>query len=165
MLLYRRHQEPVFRFALYLSGSREIAEEVTQELFLGLLEEHERYVASLGALQAYLIGAARNLIRQRSRRTAREEPHRQVTDPAAPPLDRLVREEELDSLRSAIQSLPLNYREVVVLCDMEELSYEEAALRLGCAVGTVRSRLHRARAILLAKMQRQTGQKRERCPA
>jgi RNA polymerase sigma-70 factor (ECF subfamily) len=68
----------------------------------------------------------------------------------------LQRAQDLLRLRQAILSLPTNYREVVVLCEMEELDYEETARRLHCAVGTVRSRLHRARAILLAKMRRQT---------
>lgn len=63
--------------------------------------------------------------------------------------------ESLDTVgrvRRAISTLPENYREVVVLCELEEMSYEEAASALGCPVGTVRSRLHRARAILLEKL-------------
>ena len=55
-------------------------------------------------------------------------------------------------LRQAVATLPGKYREAVVLCDLEEMSYEEAALALGCPIGTVRSRLHRARAILLEKL-------------
>jgi RNA polymerase sigma-70 factor (ECF subfamily) len=56
-------------------------------------------------------------------------------------------------------SLPANYREVVVLCDLENMDYAQAAQHLGCAVGTVRSRLHRARTILGAKLRNG-----ERCP-
>jgi RNA polymerase sigma-70 factor (ECF subfamily) len=59
----------------------------------------------------------------------------------------------LDALRRAVLSLPLRYREAVVLCDLQETPYAEAADALGCAVGTVRSRLHRGRALLAAKMQ------------
>ncbi|MGA8367530.1 MAG: RNA polymerase sigma factor [Candidatus Acidiferrales bacterium] len=55
-------------------------------------------------------------------------------------------------VRQAIGTLPENYREVVVLCELQEMSYEEAASALGCPVGTVRSRLHRARAMLLDKL-------------
>ena len=55
-------------------------------------------------------------------------------------------------VRQAIGTLPENYREVVVLCELQEMSYEEAASALGCPVGTVRSRLHRARAMLLEKL-------------
>jgi RNA polymerase sigma-70 factor (ECF subfamily) len=60
--------------------------------------------------------------------------------------------QRVDALRRAIMNLPLRYREVVVLCDLEEISYADAAEALDCAVGTVRSRLHRARGLLAAKM-------------
>jgi RNA polymerase sigma-70 factor (ECF subfamily) len=60
--------------------------------------------------------------------------------------------EAAERLRQAVAKLPGKYRETVVLCDLEEMSYEEAAVALGCPIGTVRSRLHRARAILLEKL-------------
>src|SRR5271167_3520167 len=60
--------------------------------------------------------------------------------------------ENVNRVRQAIATLPENYREVVVLCELDELSYEEAAAALDCPVGTVRSRLHRARAILVEKL-------------
>lgn len=62
-------------------------------------------------------------------------------------------QETVTRVRKAIASLPENYREAVVLCDLEEMSYEEAAAALGCPVGTVRSRLHRGRAILVEKLE------------
>jgi RNA polymerase sigma-70 factor, ECF subfamily len=68
------------------------------------------------------------------------------------PLDDLSRTETIESVRRAVLALPERYREVVVLCDLQEMSYLEAAEVLGCAVGTVRSRLHRARALLIEKM-------------
>ncbi len=159
LILYRRHQGPVFRFALHMSGRRETAEEVTQETFMTLLSE--RYDHKRGALQAYLIGVARNqvrlhLARNRSLRLdAMEEPSRSGSDL----LDGLAKQQELGTLRNAILRLPPNYREVVVLCDLEGVAYAQAAQQLGCATGTVRSRLHRARAILGAKLR-----KGERCP-
>jgi RNA polymerase sigma-70 factor (ECF subfamily) len=60
--------------------------------------------------------------------------------------------ETVGRVRQAIATLPENYREVVVLCELEEMSYEEAAAALECPLGTVRSRLHRARALLLEKL-------------
>src|SRR5204863_10076094 len=69
------------------------------------------------------------------------------------PLVDLTSGEELEALRRAVLSLPLKYREVIVLCDLQEMSYEDAASSLACALGTVRSRLHRARALLTCKMQ------------
>jgi RNA polymerase sigma-70 factor (ECF subfamily) len=156
LVLYRRHQGPVFRFALHMSGSRQIAEEVTQEVFLGLLSARGRYDAERGSLQAYLIGVARNYVRGHQRRESVLAPF---------DADYLAEESpdraDLLALRKALLTIQPKYREVIVLCDLEELSYEEAARHLGCALGTVRSRLHRARAVLLRKMQG----RRESCPA
>lgn len=166
LALYRRHQGVVFRFALHMSGCRETAEEVTQEVFLAMLAEARQYVAERGPFQAYLIGIARNQVRRQLRHArvmaaerfeARTEPEGNSGEQL---LDELSRAQELNALRAAILSLPPNYREVVVLCDLEGVEYAQAALQLGCAIGTVRSRLHRARSILEAKLRR-----RERCPA
>lgn len=170
LLLYQRHQGPVFRFALHIGGNREIAEEVTQEVFLGLLSKNCGYDAARGSLQAYLIGAARHHLRRQTQSAAAMPDDPRAAESAPLPanmsVDELVREQDLANLRCAILSLPLNYREVIVLCDMEELDYAEVARQLACAVGTVRSRLHRARAILLEKMRRhQTTSKREACSA
>ncbi|HLH05582.1 MAG TPA: sigma-70 family RNA polymerase sigma factor [Bryobacteraceae bacterium] len=150
VMLYRRHQGAVYRFALHMSGSRETAEEVVQEVFLGLLGRSSQYDAARGSLEAYLIGSARNQVRGRLRQAAAL----QIAIPLDVPGPDLEREQDLAKLREAILSLPPNYREVLVLCDMEEMSYEAAAERLRCPVGTVRSRLHRARALLLAKVRR-----------
>jgi len=72
--------------------------------------------------------------------------------PVASARDEFSSLETIGRVRQAISTLPGNYREVVVLCELEEMSYEEAASALGCPVGTVRSRLHRARAILVEKL-------------
>jgi RNA polymerase sigma-70 factor (ECF subfamily) len=168
LVLYRRHQGPVFRFALHMSGNREIAEEVTQEVFLAMLAGARQYVSQQGSLQAYLIGVARNQVRRQLRHhranAAVDGERGELRDESGERLlDELSREQELGALREAILRLPPNYREVVVLCDMEGLDYEQAAAQLSCAVGTVRSRLHRGRAILQAKLSRKWG--REECPA
>jgi RNA polymerase sigma-70 factor (ECF subfamily) len=75
-------------------------------------------------------------------------------------LSGLTQNERIESLRKAVLTLPPAYREVVVLCDLNELEYAEAADVLGCAIGTIRSRLHRARTLLIEKMRAD-----ERCPA
>ncbi len=74
------------------------------------------------------------------------------------PLGDLTRAESVEKLRQAVLALPPHYREVVVLCELHEMSYVEAAEALGCAVGTVRSRLHRARAMLAEKMRGRAAQ-------
>jgi RNA polymerase sigma-70 factor, ECF subfamily len=66
--------------------------------------------------------------------------------------DEFVSQENVSRVRHAIATLPENYREVVILCELEEMSYDDAAAVLDCPVGTVRSRLHRARALLLEKL-------------
>ena len=67
-------------------------------------------------------------------------------------LSSAMRKEKIDAVRKAILSLPEHYREVVILCELQEMSYAETAHIMNCAVGTVRSRLHRARAILTEKL-------------
>jgi RNA polymerase sigma-70 factor, ECF subfamily len=159
MTLYGRHQGPVFRFALHMSGSRDTAEEVTQDVFLGLLSGLRRYARERGSLQPYLIGMARNHVRRYLKQTAASPPAdaRQFLPDEGP--NEGV-DQELALLRAAILKLPSNYRETLVLCDLEGLDYAQAAAHLGCAIGTIRSRLHRARAILASKLRA-----RERCPA
>jgi RNA polymerase sigma-70 factor (ECF subfamily) len=153
--LYRRHQGAVFRFALHMCGQVETAEEIVQEVFLALLSANG-FDAASGSLQGYLIGAARNMIRSRARHAWRFVEAEPAT-PGGELLDALSKEQELHDLRLAILSLPPNYREVVALCDMEGMDYAQAARHLDCPLGTVRSRLHRARAILAAKMRKRVG--------
>jgi len=59
----------------------------------------------------------------------------------------------MDQVGGAVLDLPAEFREAMVLCELEELSYEEAAKMIGCPIGTIRSRLHRGRALLLAKLE------------
>ncbi len=157
LILYRRHQGPVFRFALHMSGNRDTAEEVTQEVFLAILAQADLYVADRNPLQAYLIGIARNQLR-RQLKEARGRIDRVELDAGLRSgsgghlIDELSRNQELTALRKAILSLPPAYREIVILCDLESIDYAAAASQLSCPVGTVRSRLHRARAILQAKL-------------
>ncbi|HET6961402.1 MAG TPA: RNA polymerase sigma factor [Terriglobia bacterium] len=159
-VLYRRHQGPVYRFALQMSGSESVAEDVTQEVFLALMRESFRFDSSRGSLAPYLYGVARNQVRRHLERGKFQVPLDEDSDdasfepPAASgdPLGDLTLREGLSALRQAILTLPLHYREVVALCDLEEMSYEDAARNVGCAVGTIRSRLHRAHALLIQKL-------------
>ena len=158
--LYRRRQAGLFRFALHMSGSMPVAEDVTQEVFLALLREDCGYDPARGTLSGYLYGIARKLVlRHLDRGRANVVLDTDSDDYAQPelavlddPLLDLTRREGIDALRRAIQALPRRYREVVVLCDLEEVDYADAAVALGCPIGTVRSRLHRARGLLLEKL-------------
>ena len=154
VLLYRRHQAPIFRFAWHMSGRRELAEEVTQEVFFSLLSQRNSYVEQRGAFQGYLIGIARNQVRNQLARERVRVPDLLDEGDRGQLVDSLSVDQEVEGLRRAILSLPAQYREVVVLCELENLDYATVAEQLGCAIGTVRSRLHRARALLGAKLQK-----------
>jgi RNA polymerase sigma-70 factor (ECF subfamily) len=165
--LYRRHQSSVFRFALHMSGSIGVAEDTVQDVFLILMREAGNYDPARGHLGAYLYGIARNYVLRRLAKDRSLVPIQRCggdngdanglapgTEPAASgdPLSELTRNEMIESVRFAVLALPPRYREVVVLCDLHELSYVDAAAALDCAVGTVRSRLHRARKLLCEKL-------------
>ena len=148
--LYQERQGAVYRFALHMTGSVTVAEDVTQETFMALLTQGARYDAARGTLAAFLYGIARNLVMRRLDK-GRDLP---LEDSAGGEdlLDDLTRRETIEHVRRAVLSLPPVYREAVVLCDLGDASYEEAAGALECPVGTVRSRLSRARAMLVQKL-------------
>lgn len=149
--LYRRRQGAIYRFALHMSGDGAVSEDVTQEVFLALLKGGGRFDPSRGSLLSFLYGIARNLV---LRRIEKKLPEELAEEPAADDdvLDDLTRRETIEAVRSAVLSLPTQYREAVVLCDLEYASYEDAAAALDCPVGTVRSRLSRGRAMLAQKL-------------
>jgi len=152
-LLYRRTQGGIYRFAYQMSGSAAAAEDVVQEVFLTLIREGHKYDIRRGTFRAYLYGIARNNVaRLKSRKS---EAAKDLEDPASPadgPLEAATRDEEIRAVQNAVLALPAHYREAVVLCDLQEASYAEAAEALGCAVGTVRSRLHRGRELLAERL-------------
>jgi RNA polymerase sigma-70 factor, ECF subfamily len=163
ILLYRRRQGSVYRFALQMSGSATIAEDVTQEVFMMLMREAANYEAERGSVAAYLYGIARNFVLRRIEKERRfvslveeaEDGEFQTSDHFVTlddPLGDLTRSETIEAVRQAVLALPPRYREAVVLCDLHEMSYSEAAGALQCAVGTVRSRLHRGRCLLAEKL-------------
>ncbi|MGO9641424.1 MAG: RNA polymerase sigma factor [Candidatus Acidiferrales bacterium] len=158
--LYREHKTEIYRFALHMSGNHSIAEEVTQEAFLALIRDPERFDPTRGPVLAYLFGIARNHVRrafERDRRILPSNGDRSLDDlpapsPTAAEGDRSDAAERIERVRKAVLSLPASYREVVVLCDLQQKSYVYAAEQLDCPVGTIRSRLNRARALIMAKL-------------
>jgi RNA polymerase sigma-70 factor, ECF subfamily len=174
---YRRHQGPLYRFALHMTGKPEVAADVVQETFLALMRDANRFDAARGTPAAFLFGIARNHVHRIFEKESRFVPladlealpssghhngngngngHRSHApaqliefDPAQG-----AREENhaAQQLRGAILTLPEHYREVVTLCDLEGKTYDEAAALLECPVGTVRSRLNRARDVLMQKL-------------
>ncbi|HMJ23144.1 MAG TPA: RNA polymerase sigma factor [Terriglobales bacterium] len=155
--LYRRYQSRVYRFSLQISGIRHVAEEVTQETFLALIHAPHKYRTERGPLLLYLFGIARNLAWKNARRDrlfAALDDHRELPVFYVPDLaNDLARKKQVLQVRHAILSLPRKYREVIVLCCLQELSYEQAATVVGSSIGTVRSRMHRAKQLLLRKLE------------
>ena len=174
---YRRHQGGLYRYAMHMSGSPQAAADIVQETFLSLIRHAGKYDAEKGNPAAFLFGIARNHLRKLydkesryislsdelssglssdgARHSAQSNGNGHVPVMFAPPetiQEGLEREQISELLRDAILTLPDHYREPVTLCDLEGKSYGEAAALLDCPVGTVRSRLNRARSMLLDKL-------------
>lgn len=166
--LYDRRQARIYQFALRMSGSPVVAEDVTHDVFIELMRDARLFDSSKGSVAGYLLGMARHRVLRRLERERRfvsisdsEERNGESSQKSederfmaeGDPLGDFERNETIESVRQAILSLPEHYREVVVLCSLQEMSYEQAAEVVGCPVGTIRSRLNRARAMLIEKLQ------------
>jgi RNA polymerase sigma-70 factor, ECF subfamily len=154
--LYRRRQRDVYRFALHMTGAADLAEDVTQEVFMVLMRKGSEYDQLKGSVNAFLLGVARNYVLRRLRQeryfVSIDDAVGDTASGEAGASETLTRTEAMLTLHKAVLNLPAHYREAVVLCDLQELSYAEAAAVLGCAIGTLRSRLHRARTILIERV-------------
>jgi RNA polymerase sigma-70 factor (ECF subfamily) len=152
--LYRRHHADICRFAAHMCGSNAAAEDIVHDAFVAVIDSAWRYRPGRTTARLWLLGIARN----HARRARAVRPTLSLHDEAqtgaaelaieVDPVGDLDRRRHLEALRRAVTALPVRYREAVVLCDLHELSYVDAATTLGCAIGTVRSRLHRGRALL-----------------
>lgn len=174
---YRRHQGGLYRYAIHMSGSPEAAADVVQDTFLTLIRHAGKFDEEKGTPGAFLFGIARNQLRKHHEREGRYVPlsdelggglshewsagqahsNGNGRSPANPIhaegiLEGLERSEMVEQLREAVLTLPNHYREPLTLCDLEGKSYFEAAALLDCPLGTVRSRLNRARSMLLDKL-------------
>jgi RNA polymerase sigma-70 factor (ECF subfamily) len=164
--LYERLKSNVYRFALHMTGSASLAEDVTQDSFITLVEEGDKFDESKGQVLSFLLGIARNFVRRAYRSAARVAPlvteNEQgeevelALESTHDTVAEVLRGETVDLVREAVQSLPVHYREVVVLCDLCEITYAEASAQLHCNIGTVRSRLNRAHNLLAKKLETRT---------
>jgi RNA polymerase sigma-70 factor (ECF subfamily) len=165
-VLYERLKSNVYRFALHMTGSASLAEDVTQDSFITLVEEGGKFDASKGQVLSFLLGIARNFVRRAYRSASRIAPlvteNEQgeevelALESGQDTIADVLRGETVDLVREAVQSLPPHYREVVVLCDLCEMSYAEASAQLDCNLGTIRSRLNRAHNLLAKKLETRT---------
>jgi len=160
--LYDRLQGGIYRYALRMTGSPATAEDVTQEVFLSLIRDRCDYEPGRGKVKSYLYGMAHHRLMRRLQRErnfvsldANESDGEFAMDHLAhhdPFLD-LERDEVVELVRQAVLSLPSHFREVIVLCYLQEMSYADAGEIIDCPIGTVRSRLARARALLVSKLE------------
>ena len=159
--LYRRHGATVYRFAFLWSGTSSVASDVAQETFIHLHTRGGDFDGSRGELRPWLLGIARNLVRrQLSARHAEtptdfDDPDTLLPesagidpDPRSDPLQALLGDEANRELHRLIRRLPSHFRDALVLVDLQEHSYADAAAICGCEIGTIRSRLSRARGLL-----------------
>ncbi len=154
LLLYERHRTPVFRFACRMLGSVQPAEDVTQECFLSILRRPDAFQAERASLRTYLCAIARHLalkqLRKRGQETLLDDPPDDATSaawsaPAEDPLRSAMEDETAGAVRRAVLALPPLQREAVVLFEYQEMSLADIALVCDVDVGTIKSRLHRAR--------------------
>jgi RNA polymerase sigma-70 factor, ECF subfamily len=168
--LYQRHGAALLRFGLAMSNCRQTAEDIVHDTFVEILRHPVRFDPSRGSVIAYLFGIARHRMSRVARITQRDAgtplsgdddgydlESSRLNTAALESLqdvgDELDRVRDIERVRTAVFDLPRVHREVIALCDLEELSYATAASILGCPIGTVRSRLSRARALLATRLE------------
>jgi RNA polymerase sigma-70 factor (ECF subfamily) len=155
--IVREHSTRVYRLAYRLTGNRHDAEDLTQEVFVRVFRSLSTYTP--GTFEGWLHRITTNLFLDQARRRQRirmdamgEDGDRYPATGAGP--ERAFEHDNLDvDIQRALDELPPEYRAAVVLCDIEGLSYEEIAVTLGIKLGTVRSRIHRARARLRVSLE------------
>ena len=152
--LYGRRRDDVYRFAYALTRSRSCAQDATQDVFLSVLENAGRFDPAKGSVRAWLVGCARHIVIDRLRRDSRRTGEASDGAGACDNEQRVLTDQRLARLHAAIARLPPEYRDALVLCELAELTYAEAAAVLDCPLGTVRSRLHRARSLLAAALRK-----------
>ncbi|SPF56213.1 Transcriptional regulator, Fis family (fragment) [Candidatus Sulfopaludibacter sp. SbA4] len=140
---FHRHKDVLYRFAYRMTGSGAAAEDTVQDTFLVLWRRPEAYDPGRGALRAFLLGIARNLLLKRARDERSYDP---LVDESSicPPID-VVGLERAQIVARAIQALPPLQREAVILAEYEEMTLEEIARATEAEIAAVKSRLHRAR--------------------
>jgi len=153
LALYQKHQSPLYRYALRMTGSPWAAEEIVQEVFLLLIREPHKYQSERGELGAFLFGVARNRVMKHLEKTPRElsldvmnsdgSTWREPEDPLTPMMI-VEKAERIERVRDAVLGLPAEFREAVVLCELEEMSYEEMSALTGVGVSALKMRVKRA---------------------
>ena len=148
--LFARHHRRLYGFLVRLTGDRDAADDLVQDVFLRLLRFRESYRED-GQFVPWLFRIARNLAAVRSRDSRASIPldgsERDASDASAT-LEQLIHTEDHQQLERALAALPLSQREVLLLRGVEQMSHREMATALRCSEAAARVRLHRALAAL-----------------
>nr|WP_141781543.1 RNA polymerase sigma factor SigE [Nocardioides albertanoniae] len=151
--IVEKHSDRVYRLAYRLTGNRPDAEDLTQEVFVRVFRSLDTY--SPGTFEGWLHRITTNLFLDQARRKQRirfdalsDERASRLTSNGPTPDVAYTDQRFDDDIERALATLPPDFRAAVVLCDVEGLSYEEISEILGAKLGTVRSRIHRGRAML-----------------
>lgn len=160
--IYRRESASVYRYALALSGNPAWAADAMQDAFVSLAARPQGFDPMRGTLGAYLAGIARHALMQRWREPGAPEPDTELaTDEAQPsPEELLVRAQDQAQVWAAIRRLPWPQREALVLVDLQQRPYAEAAAIAAIEINTLRTRLHRARLRLAQDLNASRGEQR-----
>lgn len=169
--IYRREAAAVYRYALGLCGNPGWAADATQEAFIVLATRPHGYDGARGSLGAYLAGVARHALAATWRAVKAEDPLQDEGEPddaaagglaAAPsPEDLMVRAQSGAQVWAALRRLPAPFREALLLVDLQERPYAEAARIAGIELNTLRTRVHRARLKLAAMLNASAGEAHE----
>jgi RNA polymerase sigma-70 factor (ECF subfamily) len=150
--LYKKYAPDVFRFALYLTGERSEAEDITSETFVRAWTSPEEI--RVATVKGYLFTIARNLYRQSWRKKSRHVAlNEDMRDPAASPETRAAAGAELQAVLAGLQQLPEEDRAALLMRANEGLSYEEISQAMGLSLASVKVKIHRARLALLKMRQ------------
>ncbi|WP_035359825.1 sigma-70 family RNA polymerase sigma factor [Edaphobacter aggregans] len=147
----------LYSYALVLTRNQAEAADLVQETYVRAMQAMERLAADSN-IKGWLLTILRNVWLNQVRRRRHgpqmiqtefgDDVASSLIEPSKGPHDLYVSKIEVEQVRAAIQELPLQFREVILLREYEDLSYQEIAIVLGCPIGTVMSRLGRARAKL-----------------
>jgi RNA polymerase sigma-70 factor, ECF subfamily len=167
--LVARHTRKVFGLAYRFVGRVDEAEDLTQETFVKVYQNLERYRDSDGSFPTWLMTVARNQAidhyrrrkEERLRRTDEPDGMDSLSSPEEGPLLSLERQERVELVRGGLRALPVDLREPLILCDLQGLPYEEAAAILHVPLGTVKSRINRGRLELAKRLMRRRAELKE----
>ncbi|HRH40589.1 MAG TPA: RNA polymerase sigma factor [Pyrinomonadaceae bacterium] len=158
--VYQRLRDSIYGFAFRMLADEAAAEDITQETFMFLIENPTKFDPERGALHPFLCGVARNLVLHHLRKRERQREDFSEFDEfietqdetSLNPLEILLESELSDFVNECVASLPQTQREVIILREMQEFTYEEIAAITDADLNLVKVRLHRARKNLAEKL-------------